>query len=81
MRTFAEVIARWGSITQFAADIGAEYPTAAAWSQRNSIPPPWWPDVVRAAQVRGFTDITVAALATIAHDRPKRVKSRDTAAA
>ncbi len=72
MNSFATVIDLWPSIVAFADDMGAEYPTAAAWKQRNSIPPAVWPKVVAAAAKRGFEGVTFERLASLAASRKAR---------
>lgn len=54
------MIDRWPkpAIAQFADDVGLPYVTAQVMRYRNSISPCHWPEVVAAAQRRGFTDIT-----------------------
>ncbi len=66
MMTFQQIIAQWPRLTEFAADVGVKYPTAAAWRQRNSIPPAYWQAVVNAAENRGVEGVTFAELATAA---------------
>lgn len=69
MNSFAEIIDLWPSISAFASETETEYPTAAAWKQRNSIPPSAWPRVIRAANEQGFQIVTLDLLARLAMAR------------
>lgn len=59
MKNFSDVINRWPSLTAFAADIRVGYVTAQVMRYRNSIAPSHWLDVVRAAERRGYHDVTL----------------------
>ena len=68
LMTFAQMIDRWGLLTECVADIRAasgvhvNYETVRKWRDRNSIPIEHWPMFVAAAKRRGYTDITTDAL-------------------
>lgn len=62
----ADIISRWPSISEFAADIGAEYGTAKAMRKRSSIPSRYWVTVVSKAGERGIDGVTYEALALAA---------------
>lgn len=56
--TFQDLIARWGSVREFAEEMGVSPNTAAGWKRRNSIPSDYWAGVLEAAAER---EIPVAA--------------------
>jgi hypothetical protein len=60
--THPEIIAKWPSIREFGEDIGAEYNTAKHIRRRGLIPVRYWPQIVDAAQRRGFRNVTLHAL-------------------
>ena len=66
MKTFCDVIAAWGTVATFAADLGVKERTAMSWFQRKSIPASWFAGVVRAAKARGYLWITPEELIFIA---------------
>lgn len=69
MDGFQHVIALWGSVSAFAADLGVNERTAMSWWQRKSIPSEWFAAVVRSAERRGFIEVTAEKLALIAEAR------------
>jgi hypothetical protein len=79
MESFAGVIKRWGTVSAFAADLGIPEPTAYSWHQRNSIPVSHFRAVERAAEVRGFSDVTATLLLDLAA-RKRRAPHRAEAA-
>ena len=46
--TFEALIDKWG-IADFASAIGVSYSTANAMKQRNSVPPKYWPAIIKHA--------------------------------
>lgn len=76
---FVNLIENWpksegkSEIQTMCADLGAKYPTVAAWKERGSIPPERWPDLIKAADKRGIT-LTLETLH--AWPKPKRSKKR-----
>lgn len=44
----------WPTVAEFARDLGQQPTRAYKWSDRDSIPPQFWRDVVRAAEARGI---------------------------
>lgn len=66
--THADLINRWPSLTDFAADLSIEYGTAKAMRRRSSIPSEYWLTAVRAAEGRGI-DVTLEALAEAVAER------------
>ncbi|WP_161624998.1 carph-isopro domain-containing protein [Paramagnetospirillum caucaseum] len=66
MKTFADIIALWGTATALAADIGETGLNVRAWRNRNSIPASRWLDVVAAAERRGFEGVTLSLFAHLA---------------
>lgn len=62
----ADIITKWPSLNDFAADIGVEYGTAKAMRQRSSIPPRYWVTVVTKAYERTIDGITYEVMAKAA---------------
>jgi hypothetical protein len=62
---FADVIARWNSVADFAGDIGVDRKHAHGMRLRRSIPPYYWANVVKGALRRGYHDITHELLITL----------------
>jgi len=54
-----ELIGRWKSIADFAADVGCEYEAARQMKLRNSIAPWHWPSVIKAAEKRGVSGVSL----------------------
>ena len=79
MISHSDIIARWGSIKEFAEDIGVLYVTAQVMKHRNSIHPRHWDAVITAAAARGIPGITYELLSrtrprgrVIVRPRPNR---------
>jgi hypothetical protein len=74
MKTFTDVINLWPSLGEFAEDIGVNYVTAQVMKHRDSINSRHWLNVVKAAEARGFEQVTVELLASLKTpgNRPKR---------
>lgn len=53
---------RWPSYSDFAADAGVEYVTAQLWRYRGSIPPDYWPSIVRGADARQIEGVTMESM-------------------
>lgn len=76
INSFKSVIGCWRSVAgdrtdksaiqAFADDIGIQFYTAKGMYQRDSIPPGYWSETVAAAARRGFDDVTLAVLASLA---------------
>jgi len=66
--THADLINRWPSLSDFAADLAIEYGTAKAMRRRSSIPSEYWLVAVRAAEKREI-DVTLEALAKAVAER------------
>lgn len=64
-----DLFAALGGYTAVAEAASVPVGTASAWKTRGSIPPEYWPAVVKAAAERGRSDITFEALANIAASR------------
>lgn len=66
MNSFREIIDAWPSRGLMAEDMGLEGPKPTAkinlWHHRDSIPPPFWQAVVRAAKGRRLAGITLEAI-------------------
>ncbi len=61
--THAEMINKWPSLSDFARDIGVGYGTAKAMRRRSSIPSEHWLALTMKADERGFSGVTLNALA------------------
>lgn len=61
--THSDIINRWPSLSDFAADLGVPYGTAKAMRRRSSIPPGHWARVVSQAALRDLHGVTLQALA------------------
>jgi len=77
--TFADILARWG-LADLAADLKLPVKNVRRWSDLGSIPSEWFTAVVRAAEARGFHDITLEALAAAAESRRLARSQSDKAA-
>ena len=87
MDTFTEIIDRWPSLQEFAADIGVKYVTAQVMRHRNSIDSKHWKALVSGAEKRLFSDVTLDRLAEIsahkasaAHRKTRKGSRRSVAA-
>ncbi len=76
MNTFRDVIDKWPSLRDFAADIGVQYVTAQVMRWRGSINADHWDAVVQAAKQRGFDGITIELLAKLKRDAKARPSRR-----
>lgn len=61
--THAQIINLWPRLSVFAADLNIAYGTAKAMRRRSSIPPDYWPAMVRIASARKLQGVTYEALA------------------
>jgi hypothetical protein len=62
------LIRLWPTVAEFARDLGQQPARVYKWSGRDSIPPQFWREVVRAAEARGIA-VTVDDLLDGATDR------------
>ena len=62
---------RFGRREDFARAVGVNLSVAHKWAQRRSIPTEWQERVVRAAQDRGFDDVTAEWMLAV-HSREAR---------
>lgn len=69
VRSFKEVVQRWGKATVLARELGLPALTVRAWRNRNSIPLAYWDRVAGAAAERGFHDITTDLLFSLAREK------------
>jgi hypothetical protein len=54
--SFSDLINQWGSVANFASDLGCEYQAARKMKTRNSIAPKYWnklSDIARKKEIRG----------------------------
>lgn len=65
MHTFADLIAVWPSPEDMADDLQRPVTTVRSWRDRNSIHKKHWPDILGAAERRGFpiNELTLARIA------------------
>lgn len=81
MKTFADLFAKWDTIAAFGADIGVSDMHARAMKRRGSVPPEYWPQLVRAAKSKGVREVDIEALAEMrAARRQNRASSAGVAA-
>lgn len=69
MKRFADLIGRWPSITDFAADIGVAAGTARQMKHRDSIDGVYWQAMVEGAARRDIAGVTLETLAMIAAEK------------
>jgi hypothetical protein len=81
MDTFAAIMAAWPTDADFARDIGIRPNHGQVMKARGSIPPGYWPDVVRAAEARRIEGVTIERLADIAAARRRGRQEQHEAAA
>lgn len=75
MKTFPSIISLWPTISSLAEDLGVQYVTAQAMVRRQRIPPRYWNALVAGAQRRGFSGVTLSALADISELETSKVVS------
>ena len=63
---FDEIIGLWPGLRDLAADLGVPYERVKKWRARGSIHPKHWETILRAAQKRGFSNVTLATLSQAA---------------
>ncbi len=68
-----ELIEKWPTITEFAAEVGCGYEAARQMRRRQSIAPEHWPRVVSVSKERGIDGVTFEWLTQ------KRTEQRETA--
>lgn len=68
--SFTDIIARWGSVSDFAGDIGVDPKHAHGMRRRRSIPPYYWTHVVNGAAKRGYREITHELLIKLGGKQP-----------
>lgn len=71
-RDWAELIGRWPSPKDLAADLALPRVTIRMWKSRNTIPSENFCAVVEAAQYRGFHEITYRVMCEIAERMASR---------
>lgn len=76
-QTFADVIKKWPSNADLAADTGVKEVTARAWRKRG-IPAEYWTDVLAAAVRRNIEGVTCELLARLAASKANRPEREPT---
>jgi len=66
MNSFADIIDAFGRPRFFADAIGVSSMHARVFKCRDSIPPAYWPAIVRAAKAKNISGITYESLASLA---------------
>lgn len=69
VNSFQDIITKFGGPRGFGEAIGMEPNTAKQAHRRNSLAPEWWGATIRAAQARGYGEITEARLIELAERR------------
>lgn len=65
MGSFSDIIDSFGGATEFAAAIGISASHARTMKARDSIPAARWLAVADAARLRGLSDVSIEAMASI----------------
>ncbi len=67
LNSFREVIGLWPSLRALSEEpeVGANLMAVRKWQQRDSIPSEEWMGIAKAAQKRGFSEVTIELLAQI----------------
>ena len=60
--SYSDIIARWSTMRDLAADCGVSYSAVASWKARNDIPTQHWAAVVASAKKREVPGITMTLL-------------------
>jgi hypothetical protein len=69
--TVSDLLGLWPTLTEFASDIRVPLKNVSAMKARGSINVDYWPDVVAAAERRGFDGVTYKRLALMHAKRPQ----------
>lgn len=78
MQTHRDIIDRWPSLKEFAADIGVTYNSANLMRHRSSINARYWDRVVEAAKARNLRGINHKILSSTYRARPlHRAEARE----
>lgn len=67
--TFSDIITRWDTLQDLAADLCLPVKNVRRWQDIGSIPAEWFVAVEAAAKARGFAAVTTRTLSEAAHDR------------
>jgi formyltetrahydrofolate hydrolase len=62
MKDVRDIISNWKSIAAFAESVDVPYERACQWKKRNSLPPEYWGEVIKAASKEGISGVTLEAL-------------------
>lgn len=68
--TVSDLMGLWPTLTDFASDIRIPVKHASAMKTRGSINVDYWPDVIAAAERRGFAGVTYERLTFMHAKRP-----------
>jgi hypothetical protein len=72
IETVSDIISKWPSLAEFAADAGVSYEAAKKMRSRNSIPVEHWPAIISGASDREIEGVSSDGLMT-AHTEAKAV--------
>lgn len=80
--SFRDIIALWptrAALARDLKDLGGATKTAPIieWDRTDSIPTPWFDALIKAAEARGFVEITYRALAALTRARRERRHPRN----
>lgn len=66
MQSFADIIDAWSKPDELAAALDVKRAMIACWKHRDSIPRAYWAGLIRAAQNRGLSEVTLDLLSSLA---------------
>lgn len=58
-KTFTDILKLWPSFADLARDLGLPYTTVASWAARNTIPVAYWQPLIKIANKRNITGLSV----------------------
>ncbi len=73
--TVGELLGLWPTLTEFASDIRVPLKNVSAMKARDSINVDYWPELIAAAERRGFAGVTYERLTLMHAKRPQPVAS------
>lgn len=70
--SYREILRLWPTISEAAQDLDLPYERVSQWAKRDSIPPEYWTDLLRAAAARGFKFVSLPILVELAAEAKRR---------